>query len=239
MPDLSRSHSCKVRCLYLDSFYPSIQAQNRIFLIKHFLPNLPRMNEKEAAGSKMMGRLRSLLPPPSRGHSRQPSRAPSPVPNTDTADLSQEDTKDALQGARATVADLPKDDDMWAIAEEKLRGDPQKREKLEKYDDILKDHFGLVLKPIGTAQRRGQFLGFLNSEIEHLRSKESETQLGRCRNKYKRFFKAAVGCVIDTKDVITAAATPCLPASVACAGVAVLLSVGFVIIQRQAETNFP
>lgn len=142
--------------------------------------------------------------------------------NTETPD----DNKDALQGARITAADLPKDDDMWAIAEEKLRGDPKIREKLEKYDDILKGHFKSVLKPIGTAERRGQFLGFLNSEIEHLKSNESETQLGRCRNKSKRFLKAAVDCVIATKDIITAAPAPCLPASVACAGVAVLLSVG-------------
>ena len=141
--------------------------------------------------------------------------------NTETP----EDNKDGLQCARATAADLPKDDDMWAIAEEKLRGDPKKREKLEKYDDILEVHFKSVLKPIGTAQRRGQFLGFLNSEIENLSSKESKTQLGRCRNKAKRFLEAAVNCVIATKGIITAAAAPCLPASVACAGVAVLLSV--------------
>jgi hypothetical protein len=43
-----------------------------------------------------------------------------------------DDNKDALQGARTTAADLPKDDDMWAIAEERLRGHPKKREKLEK-----------------------------------------------------------------------------------------------------------
>src|ERR1700710_2598110 len=78
--------------------------------------------------------------------------------NTETS----EDNKDALQGAK-TVADLPKDDDMWAIAEETLRRDPQKREKLEKYDNILEGHFKSVLMPIGTAQRRGQFLGFLKS----------------------------------------------------------------------------
>lgn len=188
------------------------------------------MSEKHAAGRSkksrwMTDQLRTLPRPFARDHSRQPSRAPSPVPDTNAADASQEDNKDALQGARTTAADLRKDGDMWAIAEEKLREDPQKREKLEKYDEILKDHFKSVLKPIGTAQRRGQFLGFLNSEIEHL-SKASETQLGRCRNKAKPFLKAAIDCVIATKDIITAAATPCLPASVACAGVAVLLSVG-------------
>jgi len=35
-----------------------------------------------------------------------------------------------------------KDNDMWTIAEEKLRKDLQKCEKLEKYDRILEDYFG-------------------------------------------------------------------------------------------------
>lgn len=93
MPDLSRSYGCKVCCPYLDSFQPSTQAQNSIFLIKHFFPdspNLPRMSEKQVAGrskkSRWMGQLRSRLDPLSRRHSRHSSRAPSPVPSRGEAD---------------------------------------------------------------------------------------------------------------------------------------------------------
>jgi hypothetical protein len=137
-----------------------------------------------------------------------------------------DDNKDARPGANTAAAGPNKDNDMWTIAEAELREDPQKREKLEKFDRILEDHFKSKLKPVGTLERREQFLGFLGSEIEKLNKTDSETRLRKCSNRAKRFFKSAVDCIIASKDIITAAATPCLPASVACAGVSVLLSVG-------------
>jgi hypothetical protein len=130
-------------------------------------------------------------------------------------------------GAKTTAAAGANTDvDMWAIAEAKLRQDAQKRKKLEQYDRILADYFGAELKPAGSRERREQLLGFLGAEIDKLNQPESETRLSRCSNKAKRFFQSAVRCVMASKDVITAAATPCLPAAVACAGVTVLLSVG-------------
>ncbi|KAH6716446.1 hypothetical protein BKA61DRAFT_548460, partial [Leptodontidium sp. MPI-SDFR-AT-0119] len=117
---------------------------------------------------------------------------------------------------------------MWTIADEKLRKDPQKCKKLEEYDRILERHFDVKLEPVGTLKRREQFLDFFSLEIEGLKKSETEelntTRLSKCSNKAKRFFKSAADCIIASKDIITAAATPCLPASVACAGVAVLLS---------------
>jgi hypothetical protein len=153
------------------------------------------------------------------------SAAPSEAKLDDNKDV-QPSTKTAQPGAKTAAAGLNKDNDIWTIAEEKLRRDPQKCEKLEKYDRILEKYFGFKLKPIGTLERREQFLGFLGSEIEKLNKTDSETGLKGCSNKAKRFFKSAVGCIIASKDIITAAATPCLPASAACAGVTVLLSVG-------------
>lgn len=146
--------------------------------------------------------------------------------NSATLEVALDDSEDAWLGVKTATADPTKDNDMWAIAEEKLRKDPRKREKLEKYDGILEAHFGAKLKPIGTPERREQFLEFLNSEIEQLNSTtNSGTRLGRCSNKAKRFLRTAVDSIIATKGIITAATTPCLPASVACAGVTVLLSV--------------
>lgn len=133
----------------------------------------------------------------------------------------QPKAKTAKPGAKTAAAGSNKDNDIWTIAEEQLRKDPQKCEKLEEYDRILERHFGFKLEPVGTLERREQFLGFFSSEIEKL----NKTRLRDCSNKAKRFFKSAVDCIIASKDIITAAATPCLPASVACAGVTVLLSV--------------
>jgi hypothetical protein len=115
---------------------------------------------------------------------------------------------------------------MWTIVKAELRKDPQKREKLEKFDRILEDHFKSKLKPVRTLGRREQFLGFLGSKIEELNKTDSEIRLRKCSNRAKRFFKSAVDCIIVSKDIITAAVTPCLLASVACAGVSVFLSVG-------------
>jgi hypothetical protein len=122
------------------------------------------------------------------------------------------------------------DNDMWTIAEMKLRADPQKRKKLEEYDSILENHFGSKLKDLGTLERRKQFLELLNSEIHILNNINSDSQLSGCSRKAKRCFKSAVGCVVASKSIITTAASPCLPAAVACAGVMVLLSVGQSVI---------
>lgn len=146
--------------------------------------------------------------------------------NAATFEITPDDSNDAWLGAKTATVDPTKDNDMWAIAAEKLRKDPRKREKLDKYNGILEARFKTKLKPIGTLERREQFLEFLNSEIEHLNNTtKSETRLGRCSNKAKRFLRTAADSIIATKSVITAATTPCLPASVACAGVTVLLSV--------------
>jgi hypothetical protein len=164
---------------------------------------------------------------------RLPGRKNEQAENTQDAHTSPapseaklDNNKNAQPVAKTAAANSNKDKDMWTIAEEELRRDAQKREKLETYDHILEDYFGSKLEPIGTLERREQFLGFLSSEIEKLNKTDSETRLKPRSNKAKRFFKSAVACIIASKDIITAATTPCLPASVACAGVAVLLSVG-------------
>jgi hypothetical protein len=146
-----------------------------------------------------------------------------------------EEANDTYTGANAAnpgatedgnkAVDLGNANDTWTIAEEKLRQDPEKCKVLKKYDGILADHFGLKLKEVGTLERRNQFLDLLNLEIPKLEKVESENRLGRCTRKAKRYFKSAVECVIASKDIIAAGASPCLPAAVACAGMVVVLSV--------------
>ena len=128
-------------------------------------------------------------------------------------------------GAKIPAAGPTRDNDMWKIAEDKLRQDAQKRGILEQYDRILEEYFKSKLEPVGTLERREQFLGFLNSKIEQLDDKNSETQLKKYSIEARRLFKTAFDRVIATKDIINGAAGPCLPASVACAGVMFLLLV--------------
>ena len=141
---------------------------------------------------------------------------------TDNNTTAQPDIK---TGAKIAAADPNRDNDMWKIAEETLRQDAQKCEKLKEYDRILENYFKSKLKPVGTLERREQFLGFLNSKTEQLNDINSETQLKKCSIEARRYFKSAVSCVIATKDIIATAAAHCPPASVACAGVMFLLLV--------------
>jgi hypothetical protein len=128
-------------------------------------------------------------------------------------------------GAKPAAADRDMNNDMWKIAEEELRRDPQKREILEKYDHILEAHFKSKLEPIGSLERRQQFLGFRNSELASLSPAGTDTKLSRCSNKAKSLVKGTVSTIVASKDIITSATAACLPASIACTGVMVLLSV--------------
>jgi hypothetical protein len=194
-------------------------------------------NHVEKSHSKKRDREGTFLGLPirfsrSRSSSRLPRSGKSPDPKNEEANNTQ-----LITGANAATpgvtpegnkaVDLSNDNDMWTVAQKKLRQDPQKCKKLEKYDRILADHFGAELKGVGTLERQEQFLELLNSEVPKLDN--SDSRLSRCSRKAKRCFKSAVGCVIASKDIITAATTPCLPAAAACAGVVVLLSVGLVI----------
>jgi hypothetical protein len=60
--------------------------------------------------------------------------------------------------------------DMWAMADDKLRDDPKKREMIQKYDHLLgkKLPAGSNLEPIGTDERRKQAFDFFASEIQRL-----------------------------------------------------------------------
>jgi hypothetical protein len=141
-----------------------------------------------------------------------------------------DDNKDVKSGAKAAQPSQPatntsKAIDFWTIAEAELLKDPQKREKLERYNLILEKRLGSKLEPSGTPERRKQVLHFLSKEIERFNSTDSQTRLSKFKRKAGRFFKSTVDFVVATQSIISTAASPCLPASAACAGVAVLLSV--------------
>ena len=157
------------------------------------------------------------------------SKTPSDPQKDETSGAQQQDTT-AQPSDNAVSTELAKDVDLWTTAEEKLRKDSLKCDKLEKYDRILEEHFGAELKPVGTLERRKQFLEFLNSKASQLNAaKEDHSRLDRCSRKAKRFFRKAVECVVATKDIVNIATQPCLPAAAACAGVTFLLSVSKII----------
>jgi hypothetical protein len=138
--------------------------------------------------------------------------------------------KDAHPGANITKSAQASSNptraiDFWAIAETELLKDPRKSEKLKQYNLVLKTQLGSELEPSGTPERRKQILDFLEKEVERLNSTESQTRLRNFKRKTSRFFNRAIRFVVGTHDIIKEATSHCLPASVACVGVVVLLSV--------------
>src|SRR5271168_111633 len=84
-------------------------------------------------------------PRPSRSYSRLLRRGKSPVPknekeengqlttgahaSAETPEVKRDGNKDGKPGVKTAATDSNKDDDMWTMADKKLRNDPQKREK--------------------------------------------------------------------------------------------------------------
>jgi hypothetical protein len=116
------------------------------------------------------------------------------------------------------TADLAQEHDMWKIAEAELRQDKKKNKLLDAYYDILKSKLKKDLEPAGTPQRQKQISSFIVSESKSI---HDTNKLGT----FGSVLKKAADCVLKAEKVISAAAQPCLPASIACAGVMLVLSV--------------
>ncbi|KAL9062687.1 MAG: hypothetical protein Q9157_008713, partial [Trypethelium eluteriae] len=120
---------------------------------------------------------------------------------------------------RPMVQEANNGDDMWAKADKKLREDPKKREKLEKYDRILMSHLGCSVGHRSTANTE-RVLAFLKAEVEGLQN--ADTELQGCTHKARDCFQSLLECVLKLESLINTAAKPCFPAALACAGVMVL-----------------
>jgi len=148
---------------------------------------------------------------------------------TTTAKVELKGSADDNLPMKKAIADLDKEYDLWILADQQLRNDHDKREIMKKYDRILEQNLGSELKPAGTSERRKQLLKFLDLKTNQLKDAANQTRLDDCSRKAKRFFRNAVDCVVATQCLINNAVAPCLPASVACAGVTFLLSVSLII----------
>lgn len=134
-----------------------------------------------------------------------------------TIDISQGQKNGNNPETNKGVTDLAQGSDMWKNAEAQLRRDEKKGRLLDAYYDILK--FKLKdLKPAGTTERQKQISTFIVSEYG---SFDDTKKLGG----FAEILKSAANRILKAERVISAAAQPCLPASIACAGVMLVLSV--------------
>ena len=130
------------------------------------------------------------------------------------------ESKESKLEMKTTATNSSKDDDMWMMAETQLRKDQAMSKILDTYYDILNSKIGAKLERVGTTNRQQQICNFIDSESNTLHS-------SGFRGQTKCAFDQAFKYVLAAKDIINTAAAPCLPASVACAGVMLLLSVSW------------
>lgn len=247
------------------------------------------MSENQTTGrskKSSLGRLKDWvrgsaqpdrLNPFSRDHSRQASRAPSPVPSRGKADNAlatvgassstseirpSVDDPQLVVGANAMIPTIRQDDrvdeksdndqnaelgaatdgsqdqenqnigpkpnssaqedSMWRIAETQLRQDKKKNELLDAYYNILKSKVK-DLDSSSTPKMLKQISAFIESESKRV---QDTSKLGT----FSSILKKAADCILKAEKVISAAAQPCLPASIACAGVMLVLSVSSLLL---------
>ena len=159
-----------------------------------------------------------------------------PAPKSGSEDDSDEHTlvdQPPSETASASIEDDPSDEydartksNLWAIAEQRLRDSAEKGKIMQEYDRILEEKMGFKLEPVGTPERQKQFLDFIDLESKKLDKRAKDIScLGKYTEKAKTSLRTVVDCVLAIKGVINTAASACLPAAIACAGVTVLLTV--------------
>ena len=88
---------------------------------------------------------------------------------------------------------------------------------LDAYDEILKSKLK-NLDSFSTPERQKQISAFIESKSE---SFQDASKL----DTFASVLKKAANCILKAEKAISAAAQPCLPASIVCAGVMLVLSV--------------
>jgi len=117
------------------------------------------------------------------------------------------------------AAGSAQENNMWKIAEAQLRLDKDQAKLLDAYYDILKSKLKKDLNPAGSPERQKQISAFIESQYEGF---HDTSKLGN----FASVLKKGADCILKAQSVISAASQPCLPASVVCAGVMLVLSVG-------------
>jgi len=159
-----------------------------------------------------------------------------PAPKSDSEGDSDENIlvdQPPSETASAHSEDEPSDaydtqtkSNLWAIAEQRLRDSAENGKIMQEYDRILEEKMGFKLEPVGTPERQRQFLHFIDLESKKLDKRAKDIScLGKYTEKAKTSLRTVVDCILAIKGVINTAASACLPAAIACAGVTVLLTV--------------
>jgi hypothetical protein len=112
----------------------------------------------------------------------------------------------------------------WLKGEQKLRDDPDKKSLLKKYNEILGVELDVDLDSLEPDDRHKKLIQVLEKKVEELDAKKITLLLG-CTPGFEKSLKNIFQNLLGAKDLISAAASASPPASIACAGVAVIFTV--------------
>ena len=114
----------------------------------------------------------------------------------------------------------------WLKGEKKLRDDSANMALLKKYNEILGSEFDIDinLESLEPAVRHTLLEQVLERKIQDLEAKKLTILLG-CTPGFEKGLKDVFQNLLRAKDLISGAASASPPASIACAGIAVILTV--------------
>jgi hypothetical protein len=114
----------------------------------------------------------------------------------------------------------------WLKGEQKLRDDTANTPLLKKYNEILGSELdiGIDLESLEPAVRNTVLEQVLKRKIQELEAKKLTILLG-CTPGFEKGLKDVFQNLLRAKDLISGAASASPPASIACAGIAVILTV--------------
>ena len=119
---------------------------------------------------------------------------------------------------------------IWMKAEERLKQDKKKREILDAYQKILKAEFGAKFNPSDSTGRQKQLCQLLETKVQDLKEHKLAVRLGGHTLDVEKQLNSVFKSILIAKDLINTAAYASPPAAMACAGVAVILTVSPTLI---------
>ena len=184
-----------------------------------------RPSNSTADGDRSVSPLRSLIQrfkkPPRKDTDEASNTTPKPRKETDESSNTAPKPQPKPQQNPAISS---KFGNAWLKAEEQLKEERGKRALLEKYDEILGLELGIDLKSLEPTDHHKQLVQLLEKKVQELESKKITVLLG-CTPGFEERLKDIFQNVLTAKDLISAAASASPPASIACAGVTVILTV--------------
>ncbi|KAE8384523.1 hypothetical protein BDV23DRAFT_189147 [Aspergillus alliaceus] len=185
---------------------------------------------KRSQASKLKKKLRQVF----HGRPRDPptQNPPTEAP-THTAAVPAEKRPPSYHEQHSEINDKPSS--LWERAEMVLNADPSKERLLQSAHKILGSELGSELLPIGAPGRQQQLSDLFGRKTGQLEKEKWKIQFGDHEVVVQELASKVFEGVLKVKEIMALAASASPPASIACAGLAVVF--GLALKANQQETT--